>query len=119
MGLVEVMPEILTDDESEVSPGRHIVLITGFDEENVHIKNTWSYPVLLKCPWRETITLDDGKKWRITDLHTILPTLIKKVKESTYTRRNIDELFPFIKTYRPPFRGGTRRVHKKRRTYRS
>uniref|UniRef100_A0A6C0I0C3 Uncharacterized protein n=1 Tax=viral metagenome TaxID=1070528 RepID=A0A6C0I0C3_9ZZZZ len=117
MGLVEVMPEVLTDDESEeVSPGRHIVLITGFDEETVHIKNTWSYPVLLKIPWREFIKLDDGKGWRITDLHTILP-----IKERVnYDVRNIDKLFPFIAEYSLPFKGGrTRRRKSKRRTYRT
>jgi hypothetical protein len=117
MGLVEVMPEVLTDDESEeVSPGRHIVLITGFDEETVHIKNTWSYPVLLKIPWRKFIKLDDGKGWRITDLHTILP-----IKERVnYDVRNIDKLFPFIAEYSLPFKGGrTRRRKSKRRTYRT
>jgi hypothetical protein len=111
--------ELGLQEETEDKPGLHIVLITGFDKENIHIKNTWSYPVLLKVPWGETIMLDDGKVWKITDLHTILPMLKGRDIESEYDNRNIENLFPFIAEYRIPIKGGkTRRFRSKKSTYR-
>lgn len=105
--------------EDDKPPELHIVLITGFDKETIHIKNTWSYPVLLKVPWSETIRLD-GKEWKITDLHTILPMVKGRDIESEYDSRNIEELLPFISEYRLPIRGGkTRRFRsKKHKSYR-
>ena len=116
--------ELGLQEETEDKPGLHIVLITGFDKETIHIKNTWSYPVVLKVPWSETITLDDGKVWRITDLHTILPMIKGRDIESEYDLRSTDKLFTFVSEYTSIYpsllRGGKsrKRKSKKRRTYR-
>jgi hypothetical protein len=117
MGLEEELTEEEYDEDKE--PGRHIVLVTGFDEENIHIKNTWDYKVTIKVPWGESIPLDDGKQWKITDLHLLLPVK-GRVTGSEYDGRNIDELFPFLADYRLPVLGGkTRRFRsKKHKSYR-
>jgi hypothetical protein len=117
MGLEEELTEEEYDEDK--TPGRHIVLLTGFDEKNIHIKNTWDYKVTIKVPWGKTVMLDDGKQWKITDLHLLLPVK-GRVEVSEYDGRNIDELFPFLADYRLPLLGGkTRRFRSKRRTYRS
>jgi len=105
------------DEDKE--PGRHIVLLTGFDEENIHIKNTWDHTLTIKVPWGESIQLDDGKQWKITDLHLLLPVK-GPVEGSEYDGRNIDELFSFIADYHLPIIGGkTRRFRsKKHKSYR-
>jgi hypothetical protein len=117
MGLEEELTEEEYDANKE--PGRHIVLLTGFDEENIHIKNTWDYKLTIKVPWGKSIPLGDGKQWKITDLHTILPVK-GRVESSEYDGRNIEELFPFIAGYRLPVLGGkTRRFRsKKHKSYR-
>jgi hypothetical protein len=116
MGLEEELTEEEYDEDKK--PGRHIVLITGFDRETIHIKNTWDYKLTIHVPWDKTITLDDGKQWIITDLHFILPIEKGQVIESEYDGRNIDTLFPFIAEYRLPIRGGKTRRLRKKRTYR-
>ena len=116
MGLEEELTEEEYDEDK--TPGRHIVLLTGFDEETIHIKNTWDYKVTIKVPWGKSIPLDDGKQWIITDLHLLLPVK-GRVTEGEYDGRNIDELFPFLADYRLPVLGGkTRRFRSKKRTYR-
>jgi hypothetical protein len=118
MGLEEELTEEEYDEDKE--PGRHIVLVTGFDEENIHIKNTWDYKVTIKVPWGESIQLDDGKQWKITDLHLLLPVKGPSEGTSEYDGRNIEELFPFVAEYRLPVLGGkTRRFRsKKHKSYR-
>jgi len=116
MGLEEELTEEEYDADKE--PGRHIVLVTGFDEENIHIKNTWDYKVTIKVPWGKTIPLDDGQQWKITDLHLLLPVK-GRVTGSEYDGRNIEELFPFVAEYHLPVLGGKTRRFRKRRTYRS
>jgi len=118
MGLEEELTE--EEYDADKKPGRHIVLLTGFDEENIHIKNTWDYKLNIKVPWGKSIPLDDGKQWIITDLHLLLPVKGPVEVTSEYDGRNIDELFPFIAEYRLPVLGGkTRRFRsKKNKTYR-
>ncbi len=118
MGLEEINDE----DDDDVIPKRHIVLITGLDDKNIHIKNTWG-KLLHEVPWSDVIILEDGHNYKVTDLHTILPMRKGSEVESEYDARNIDALFDFITKYasNPSLsRGGTRRKRKsKRRTYRS
>jgi len=109
----------LSDVKAETHK-QHIVLITGLDDETIHIKNTWG-TLLDKVPWDETISLDDHT-FQVTDLHTILPMPKGSEVEGEYDVRNVKGLFAFVAEYASMYpslsRGGTRRKRKKRRTYR-
>lgn len=126
--------EMGLEDIEHAGP-RHIVLITGLDHKNIHIKNTWG-KLLHETPWSNEIELEDGHNYKVTDLHTILPMRkdsvingreLKKRKETDevqytyeYDVRHIDDLFDFVEKYVSvyPTRGGRTRRKRKRRTYR-
>lgn len=119
MGLEEVSKDLLP---------RHIVLITGLDDENIHIKNTWG-KLLHEVPWRDEIILEDGHTYKVTDLHTILPMKkgheVKSRETGEYDVRNTDNLFDFVDEYATIYptilSGGKsrkRKKHAKRRTKR-
>lgn len=114
--------EMGLEEVSEHSLPRHIVLITGLDDENIHIKNTWG-KLLHEVTWRDEIILEDGNNYKVTDLHTILP--MKKGHEvksgeikGEYDVRNTDNLFDFVTDYTSIyptiFRGGKSRKRRKR-----
>lgn len=98
----------LSDVEEETD--KHIVLITGLDDETIHIKNTWG-TLLDKVRWDETILLDHHT-FQVTDLHTILPMPKGSEVKSEYDVRNVDELFAFVADY--TFPKGGRRTRKRR-----
>ena len=120
--------EMGLEEVSEDKLPRHIVLITGLDDENIHIKNTWG-KLLHEVPWSDEIILEDGNNYKVTDLHTILPMKkgheVKSGETGEYNVRNIGTLFHFVEEYvsiyPTIFRGGksrTRRRRAKRRTKR-
>ena len=124
--------EMGLEEVSKRAVPRHIVLITGLDDKNIHIKNTWG-KLLHEVPWSDVIILDDGHTYKVTDLHTILPMKKDRQVESRketdevrytyeYDRRYIGELFAFVGEYVSsyPLRGGKsrKRKSKRRRTYR-
>ena len=118
MGLVE-KPK----SEDEV-PKRHIVLITGFDKDTIHIKNTWG-TLLHKVAFGDTIKLEDGDSYEVTDLHTILPMVKKEGAEETgeFGVRDLDAIFTFVEdyvsSYPSIFKGGKSRKNRKSRKRKS